>query len=83
MRSDFGASCPDTAASTRGLTMNPHGSLQTTTARPAEVFRVGVAKPDETIRAGAAKPSLDPVNMPAPQGTVKRMDAISKAFSKK
>ena len=64
-------------------TMNSHGSLQTTTARPAEVVRFRVAKPDETIRADAAKPSPDPVDVPPPQGTVKRMDAISKAFSKK
>jgi hypothetical protein len=74
-------------------TMNPHGSGQTTTARPAEVIRVGAAKPDEAIRVGAAKPdqairadaatpSPDSFNVPAPQGTIKRMDAISKAFSK-
>ena len=64
-------------------TMKPYGSLQTTTTRPAEVIRVGVAKPDETIRADAAKPDPGPVNVPPPQGTVKRMEGISKAFSKR
>jgi hypothetical protein len=61
--------------------MNPQGSLQA--IRPAEVVRVGVAKPDSTIHADAAKPSPDSVNVPPPQGTIKRMDAISKAFSKR
>ena len=59
--------------------MNSQGSLQT--IRPAEAVRVSVAKPDSTIRADAAKPSPGSVNVPPPQGTIKRMDAISKAFS--
>lgn len=63
-------------------TMNPQNSLQITTARPTEVIRVGGARPDETIRAGAVKPSPDPINVPPPQGTIKRMEGISKAFSK-
>ena len=46
-----------------------------------EAVRVSVAKPDSTIRADDAKPSPGPVNVPPPQGTIKRMDAISKAFS--
>jgi hypothetical protein len=58
-------------------------SPQAITARPTEVVRSGVAKPGETTRTDAAKPSRDPVAVPPPQGTVNRMDAISKAFSKK
>ena len=62
--------------------MNPQQSLQTTTVRPTEAIRIGVARPGETIRAGAVKPSPDPINVPPPQGTIKRMEGISKAFSK-
>lgn len=51
--------------------------------RPTEVVRVGAAKPDSTSRADAAKPSPDSVYVPPPEGTIKRMDAISKAFSKR
>jgi hypothetical protein len=59
--------------------MNSQGSPQS--IRPVEAVRVSVAKPDSTIRADDAKPSPGPVNVPPPQGTIKRMDAISKAFS--
>jgi len=61
--------------------MNPQGSSQV--IRPTEVVRVSAPKPDGTIRADAAKPSPDSVTVPPPQGTIKRMDAISKAFSKR
>jgi hypothetical protein len=61
--------------------MKPQGSLQA--IRPAEVVRVGFAKPDSTIQADAAKPSPDSVNLPPLLGTIKRMDAISKTFSKR
>jgi hypothetical protein len=61
-------------------TKNPQKPLQTTTVRPAEVIRV--ARPDETPRADAVKPSPDPIYVPPPQGTIKRMEGISKAFSK-
>jgi hypothetical protein len=48
-----------------------------TTARPSETIRrIDQAKSDERGRP-------DPVEVPPPQGTVKRMDAISKSFSKK
>jgi hypothetical protein len=60
-------------------TMNPQESLQTTTVRPAEVIRVGVARPDEIVPADAVKPIPEPV----PQGTIRRMEGISKAFSKR
>ncbi len=59
--------------------MKSQGSPQS--IRPVEAVRVSVAKPDSTIRADDAKPSPGPVNVPPPQGTIKRMDAISKAFS--
>lgn len=63
-------------------TVPPHGSLQTTTVRPTEVIRVDRARPDEKIRADAVKPSPDSINVPPAQGTVRRMEGISKAFSK-
>jgi hypothetical protein len=63
-------------------TMNPKEPVQITSIRPVEVIRVGGARPNETIRADAVKPSPDPINVPPPQGTVRRMEGISKAFSK-
>jgi hypothetical protein len=39
-----------------------------------------------TARSGAQtpdKPQVDPVVVPPPMGTIRRMDAISKAFSRK
>jgi hypothetical protein len=62
--------------------VSPQPSLQTTTVRPTEVIRIGVARSDETIRAGAVKPNPDSINVPPPQGTIKRMEGVSKAFSK-
>jgi hypothetical protein len=63
-------------------TMSPRESLPITIVRPAEVIRVGGARPDATIRADAVKPSPNPISVPPPQGTVRRMEGISKAFSK-
>jgi hypothetical protein len=58
--------------------MNSEQSLQTTTA--TENLRVH-AKPGE-IGPAAPKASLDPLNVPPPQGTVNRINAISKGFKK-
>ena len=51
---------------------------QTTTARFDEPIRIGSAKPD----VGSAKSGPTHVSVPAPEGTMRRMDAISKSFSK-
>jgi hypothetical protein len=52
----------------------------TTTARPNET--VGV-KPKETARTGADRPGFDPNSVPVPEGTLRRMEGIKKAFSKR
>ncbi len=57
-------------------------STRTTAAKFDEVVRVGNAQPETAIRANSAPSALDPVAVAAPQGTVRRMDAISKSFSK-
>ena len=56
-----------------GVTFQPS---QTAAVRPTEVIRVGGAKSEET------KSGFDPSSVPAPQGTIRRMDSISKTFSK-
>ena len=54
-----------------------------TAVRPTEtVRRVDHAKSDEQTRGGGTQAN-DPGNVPAPVGTVRRMDTISKSFSKK
>ncbi len=55
-------------------------SSSTTTARPNET--VGV-KPKETARTGADRPGFDPNSVPVPEGTLRRMEGINKAFSKR
>jgi hypothetical protein len=55
-------------------------SLSTTTARPNETV---VVKPKETARTGADRPSFDPNSVPVPEGTLRRMEGINKAFSKR
>ncbi len=52
------------------------------TARPDETVRVGGARPDQVVRTSGAPSGIDAASVPAPQGTVRRMDAISKSFSK-
>jgi hypothetical protein len=55
-------------------------SSSTTTARPNET--VGV-KPKETARTGTDRPGFDPNSVPVPEGTLRRMEGINKAFSKR
>jgi hypothetical protein len=51
--------------------------------RPTETIRrIDHAKSDEQTRA-QSKQAVGAVNVPPPQGTLRRMDAISKAFSAK
>ena len=49
-----------------------------TPTRPIETVRIDIAKP-----GGDKEAVQTTANVPAPQGTVRRMDAISKSFSKK
>lgn len=56
----------------------PHASLTASTTRPDETIRTGA-----TARAGSDKQAGDPASVPAPQGTVRRIDAINKSFSKR
>jgi hypothetical protein len=42
-----------------------------------------ISRPNETVRAGGNnKPSTESNSVPMPEGTVRRMDAINKSFSK-
>jgi hypothetical protein len=50
-----------------------------TTTRPTETARVERARSDEATREGG-KQVIGPINVPPPQGTIRRMEAISKAF---
>jgi len=50
---------------------NPYASMPTT-----------VTRSNETARPGGNKPSVDTSAVPVPEGTVRRLDAINKAFSK-
>ena len=55
-------------------------SLAISTIRPVETIRF--AKPDDTMGKKAKGPSPTH-DVPQPQGTLRRMDGISSAFSKK
>jgi hypothetical protein len=55
---------------------------QTTSARVDENAPVSGAKAVEAAPRSGAKAKVDPVVVPPPQGTMRRMDAISKSFSK-
>jgi len=50
---------------------NPYASMPTT-----------VTRSNETVRPGGNKPSVDTSAVPVPEGAVRRLDAINKAFSK-
>ena len=50
---------------------NPYASMPTT-----------VTRSNETARPGGNKPSVDTSAVPVPEGAVRRLDAINKAFSK-
>ncbi len=62
-------------------------SLQTTNARPDEVIRTGKINPDRGDSTGCiescGKPEFDPNSLPAPKGTIRRLDAISNSFMKR
>lgn len=47
--------------------------------RPAETIRIERVRIDEPAREASKQPA-EPINLPAPQGTIRRMEAISKAF---
>jgi hypothetical protein len=57
-------------------------SGQASIVRPVETIRVDTAIRDETTRTDTIGSSYEPINVPPPLGTIKRMEGISKAFSK-
>ena len=61
------------------MVVAPSGPANTT--RPTEVVRVDRGKPDQPT-PGGGKQAVDPNNLPAPQGTVRRMNTISE-FSRR
>lgn len=68
---------------TEASTTGPHRSSQALASRPTDIVRPRVARAGEAIGTDADKPTPEAVVVPPPLGTAKRMDAISKAFSRK
>jgi hypothetical protein len=56
------------------------GSLRVTTVRPIET--IGSARSSTPAKTEAVKPNPEPVQTAPPLGTTKRMEGISKAFTK-
>jgi hypothetical protein len=61
---------------------SPSGQTTTSTVRPTETVRIDYAKSGEQAVIGG-KQTTGPANVPVSSGTVRRIDAISKSFSKK
>jgi hypothetical protein len=59
-------------------TVAPQASLQTPNAKAGDGPRAATMIREQS--GESAKPQLDPISVPPPQGTIRRLDGISKSF---
>ena len=59
-------------------TVAPQASLQTPNAKPGDGLRAATTIREQS--GESAKPQPDPISVPPPQGTIRRLDGISKSF---
>ncbi len=62
-------------------TVAPQASLQIPNAKPDDVLRGATIIRDQS--GESAKPEFDPNSVPPPQGTIRRLEGISKSFWKR